>query len=150
MSVKDRLLDAQFLWDHGRKESAFVLVLIAFAATSKKRYPRPIRDPDSFKRFAADVMGTITGGPKYNVKFPFDGKDEVWLGDILYTHLRCQLVHEAEMPPSIVFTEPQIREGQVYNVLKLTSPLGFPEGWVRNLAKAVTEAPENQALFGGT
>jgi hypothetical protein len=44
MSVKARLEDAVILWDRGRKEGAWALVLVAAAATSRKRYPRPMRD----------------------------------------------------------------------------------------------------------
>lgn len=61
-------------------------------------------DGEAFKRFVLDEMDKITGGPKYNVAFPFLGHDNVPLEDILYTHLRCHLVHEAAMPESIYVT----------------------------------------------
>jgi len=149
MSIKDRLEDADLLSRHGRKEGALVLVLVAVAATSRRRYPKKkvCRDGEAFKRFIRDEMATVTGGPDKNVAFPFDGKQNVPLEDILYTHLRCQLFHEGEMPGTIVFTQPKRHEGRVCNVLHLTQPLGFPEGWVDNLAKAVREAPENRDLF---
>jgi len=74
MSIKNRIEDAQLLWKAGRKEGVFVLALIAVAATSRKRYPKPIKDPKAFKQFILDEMGTITGGPSKNVAFPFKGK----------------------------------------------------------------------------
>ncbi len=135
------------LWCAGRKESAFVLVLIAVAATSRKRFPKPISDRDAFKRFVLSVMDTITGGPKYNVAFPFKGV-KTPLEDILYHHLRCQLVHEGEMPESIVFTAPVRGKGKSFNVLRLNDPLGFPEGWVLNLLRSVESAPENNGIGG--
>ena len=148
MSIKNRLEDAQLLWSAGHKEGAFVMVLIAVAATARKRYPKPKPDNEAFKSFVVDEMGTITGGPKYGVRFPFKGKDTP-LAIILYHHLRCQLVHEGEIPESIVFTKPEFKDGKMYNILHLVDPLGFPEGWICNLAKAVREAPENTDLFRG-
>ncbi len=34
-------------------------------------------DGEAFKRFVLDEMDKITGGPKYNVAFPFLGHDNV-------------------------------------------------------------------------
>lgn len=149
MSLRDRLDDARLLWSKGRKEGAFVMVLIAVAATSRKRYPqsRVKSDGEAFKKFVLDEMGTITGGPSLNVAFPFKGQQSVPLEEILYRHLRCQLVHEGAMPESIVFTQPQLKNGRFCNVLRLRDPLGFPEGWIENLLCAVCEAPENADLF---
>lgn len=148
MSIKNRIEDAQLLWTAGRKEGAFIQILIAVAATSRKRYPKPTPDHKAFKQFILDEMGYITGGPSQNVAFPFKGNDKTPLEDILYHHLRCQLVHEGEMPESIVFTPPKIINGKVFNVLRLLDPLGFPEGWVLNLAQVVQKVPENRDLFG--
>ena len=109
--------------------------------------PKPIKDSVAFKRFILDEMGAITGGPDRNVAFPFQGEEKTPLEDILYTHLRCNLLHEGEMPTSVVFTKPQMKDGQVYNVLSLKDPLGFPEGWVGHLMQVVMNAPENRAPF---
>lgn len=165
MSVRERIEDAKLLWNAGRKEGAFVQILIAVAATARKRYPNPPKgvkpvpdsqrprpgeyanDGNSFKTFMLDEMGKITGGMKYNVAFPFRGNDKTPLEDILYTHLRCHMVHEGETPPTITFTEPVIEDGKSYSVLKLTDPFGFPEFWMWNMARVVAEAPENRELF---
>jgi hypothetical protein len=40
MSIMTRIEDADLLFQLGRKEGALLLVLIAVAATSKKRYPK--------------------------------------------------------------------------------------------------------------
>ena len=84
MSIADRLEEARLLWSQGRKEGAFIMILIAAAATSRKRYPREtlswakkkndgtrkeMEDGEAFKRFILDEMGDIIGGPKYNVTF---------------------------------------------------------------------------------
>lgn len=164
MSVRERIEDAKALWETGRKEGAFIQILIAAAATARKRYPKPppktplipgrrpqpgepAPDNVAFRTFILDEMDKITGGMKYNVAFPFQGSDKVPLEHILYNQLRCHLLHEGETPKSIVFTEPVIENGKSYSVLKLTDPLGFPEYWLWNLARAVAQAPENADLF---
>ena len=157
MSISVLLEDAGGLWRAGRKLGAFVLVLVTVSATSRKRYPRgtpSIRNPgkdmgdgEAFKRFVLDEMGTIIGGPNYNVAFPFQGRENVPLEEILYKHLRCLLLHEGAMPDSIYLTETMYENGTALNVLKLTEPLGFPEGWINNLAVAVRLAPENASEF---
>ena len=63
MSVRDRLEDARILTAAGRKQGAFIQVLIAAAATSRKRYPKnEWDDSESFRNFIYDEMGVITGG----------------------------------------------------------------------------------------
>src|SRR5258708_24111477 len=39
VSVRERIEDAKILWDAGRKEGAFIMILIAVATTARKRYP---------------------------------------------------------------------------------------------------------------
>ena len=40
MSIKNRIRAAQILYVNGQREGALLLVLIAVAATSRKRYPK--------------------------------------------------------------------------------------------------------------
>ncbi|MBA4029896.1 MAG: hypothetical protein C0478_03215 [Planctomyces sp.] len=144
MSIRDRLEDARILFAANRVQGAFIQVLIAAAATSRKRYSKSEWDDgESFKNFIYDEMGVITGGPKYEVELPFLGKPTP-LEDILYIHLRCQLLHEATFPESINLTEPR-EDGA--NILHLGTPLGFPIGWIQQLATAVWLAPENDSLW---
>jgi len=165
MSVRERIEDAKLLWNAGRKEGAFIQILIAVAATARKRYPKPPKgqkpvpdaqrpyrgeyanDGNSFKTFLLDEMDKITGGMKYNVAFPFQGRDKVPLEDILYVHLRCHMVHEGETSPAITFTEPVMSDGKSLSVLRLTNPFGLPEFWLWNMARVVVQAPENRDLF---
>jgi hypothetical protein len=162
MSERDRIDDAVLLWKHARREGAFISILIAAAATARKRYPKPKRgekvakgrpragepasDNVAFKSFMLDEMDKITGGPKYNVVVPFQGKDTP-LEDILYTYLRCELLHEGKTPPSIRFTDPVIKDGKSYSVLELKDPIGIPINFLWNLARAVAQAKENRPLF---
>lgn len=147
MSIRSRLEDATALFSAGRREGAFVQVLIAAAATSRKRYSKEKwDDSESFKNFIYDELGVITNGMKYNVAFPFLGR-KMPLEEIFYHHLRCQLVHEGEMPETISFTETREENGKKYCVLKLENPLGFPIDWVQSLATAIWLAPENDDLW---
>lgn len=147
MSVRKRLEDARVLSASGSRDGAFIQVLIAAAATSRKRYPHP-KYPDNvaFKSFIYDEMGVITGGPKYEVKLPFEGKDTP-LEDILYKHFRNSFVHNAEMSSSVSFTKTEYEGGNTVHRLHLSSPLGFPAGWVEHIATAVWLAPENDGLW---
>lgn len=147
MSIRSRLEDATVLFSAGRREGAFVQVLIAAAATSRKRYKQDEwDDAESFKNFIYDELGVITNGMKYNVAFPFQGRNTP-LEDIVYLHLRCQLVHEGAMPATISFTESREENGKTYSVLSLKNPLGFPIEWVQTLATAIWLAPENDDLW---
>ncbi len=147
MSIRSRLEDATALWTAGRKEGAFVQILIAVAATSRKRYSRDEwDDSESFRNYVYDEMGVITGGPKYDVALPFRGRT-VPLEDILYAHFRCQLLHEADLPEDINLIEPVVEHGQPKTVLQLGTPLGFPVDWIQRLATAVWLALENDSLW---
>jgi hypothetical protein len=164
LGIRRRIEDAHVLWREGRKEGAFAQVLLAVAATARKRYPKaphgvqPVpdeqrphageyaRDGNAFKTFVLDEMKKITGGLKYGVAFPFQGANTP-LEEILYEHLRCALIHEGGMPDSIVLTQP-VRDGEkTFDVLQLRDPLGFPEGWINTLLCVVVQAPENEPLF---
>jgi hypothetical protein len=147
MSVRQRLEDANLLAKAGSRDGAFLMVLVAAAATSRKRYPRDrYSDAASFKNFVYDELGVITGCGKYNVSLPFQG-NMTPLEDILYKQLRNGLIHEASLPTSIVFTEPEIHEGFVHHALHLQEPFGFPAGWIQRIATAVSLAPENDSLW---
>lgn len=149
MSISDRIEDGRVLWENGRKEGALAMILIAAAATSRIRYPRPqYGDREAFKSFIRDELPTITETQSESLQVPFLGQKQS-LEDILYVHLRCSLVHEAAVPEWIEFTEPEYKKGEKWNILFLRPDegLGLPEGWVLNLAKAVREAPENLPTF---
>lgn len=148
MSVKDRIEDAEVLWDQGRREGAWVLALIAAAATSRKRYPRPMPDYEAFKSFIRDVMPTLLQGksphgtPNPRVIF---GNTPV--EDIIYEHLRCNLIHEGEVSQKVAFSESKIVDGKLTATLSVGSPNVIPDFWVLHLMKAVREAPENASEF---
>lgn len=86
MSIRARIEDADVLRNQGRKEGAWILALVAAAATSRKRYPRPTGDGEAFKSFIRDISGTIVapgrGVPAVNIVF-----DQTPLEDLLYKQL---------------------------------------------------------------
>ncbi|MFQ5806230.1 MAG: hypothetical protein ACE5I3_07265 [Phycisphaerae bacterium] len=148
MSVKDRIEDAEILWQHGRKEGAWVLGLIAAAATSRKRYPRPTPDNQAFKSFIRDVVPTLMyGKPLQRTPNPRIIFDRTPVEDIVYEHLRCNLVHEGDVSHKVAFSESKIVEGKFTGGLAVGSPNVIPDFWVLHLMKAVREAPENASEF---
>lgn len=161
MSVKDRIEDARILWENDRIEGAVIQVLIAVAGTVRKRYPKPMGDSKAFKKFVIDEIEKITNGPTRNIDFYFRGNPHTPLEDIIYSFMRCTLVHEGCLPSDFTLTQPVPGHGKprgrspdgtpydckLINVLALNDVLGFPVGWVWNLVRVVAEAPENKGEF---
>jgi len=141
MSIRNRIEDAKLLWDNARKEGAFLNALIAVAATARKRYPHPqYKDIDSFIRF---LRNSYQG--KMHVEFRGTCRP---IEEIFYKWVRCQLVHEGELPFDIEFTNDK-KEGMTIRAG------GHPEyklligyNWINYLVNAVINAPENKKEFG--
>src|SRR5438105_346027 len=119
MSIRERLEDAQLLWNNGRKQGAWIQVLIAAAATSRRRFPPPKKDHEAFKSFIREVTPTIfdAGAPAIPggiaVAFYADVRgDGAELDHIIYSHLRCNLVHEAVLASEVRLCESRIVDGK--------------------------------------
>lgn len=148
MSIKARIEDAEILWKLGRKEGAWAMALIAASATSRKRYPRPILDNEAFKSFIRDVLPTLVAGkPLKGTPNPRVFFDQTPVEDIIYIHLRCNLLHEGEIAEQVEFSESKIVDGKLQATLEVGSPNKIPDFWVLHLIKAVKEAPENASEF---
>ena len=148
MSIKARIEDAEVLWQQGRKEGAWVLALVAAAATSRRRYPRPRKDKEAFTSFIRDVMPTlISGKPLQGTPNPRIIFDQKPLEEIVYEHLRCNLLHEGDIGHEVAFSESKIVDGKLQATLAVGSPNVIPDFWVLHLMKAVREAPENASEF---
>ena len=145
MSVRERLEDAMVLWEHGRREGAWIQVLIAAAATSRVRFPNK-KDGEAFKAFIRQITPTIFDGsipplPRGPiVRFGTGGGKSIMLEEILYRLFRCNLLHEAELHPDVSFSDFRIVGDEVVSELGMGTPLKIPVVWVMNLAKAVAEA----------
>ena len=148
MSIKSMIEDAELLWGRGRKEGAWAVALIAAAATSRKRYPKPIRDSEAFKLFIRDVLPTLMFGKLlHGTPNPAIIFDQTPIEEIIYEHLRCNLVHEADLSNQLGFSQSKIVDGKVQATLVVGSPNMIPDFWVLNLMMAVREAPENVSAF---
>lgn len=159
MSIRERLEDAQLLWNNGRIHGAWIQVLVAAAATSRFRFPRPMTDREAFTAFIREVTPTIldgrtpaiAGGISVNFYEHVRG-DGASLDHIIYAHLRCNLVHEAVLADEVRLCKSRIVDGQLVAELQGVGtpqlPLTIPDFWVIHLAKAVAEAPENIAVCG--
>jgi hypothetical protein len=172
MSVRERVDDAVCLWKNGRKHGALLCLLVAVAATARKRYPEPPKgvkgvdeeakkkqveiranpgefvkgDRVAFETFILDEMLTLTGGKlMWNVKFWFRGELTAY-ETILYKFMRNPLVHEADMT-GFRFTPTVVVDGKEQYHVEMTNPFGLPEQWVWFLAEAVSKVSENKGLF---
>jgi len=142
MSVRARVEDASLLWQHGRLEGAFLSVLVAVAATSRRRYGNrhEFGDRAAFEQFVRD---------SHSVRLSVEYRGQCQpVEHIFYKWLRCSLLHEGGVPVDIEFVdggEPgtmSVRAGGAPEyVLKLS------HGWFHHLMGAVIEAPENADLF---
>jgi len=153
MSVKDRIEDAQVLYKNGRYEGALVSVLMAVAATSRKRYPDPkprklkgkkaeYKNSDNyvFRKFISEEMPKLAPGWSEDNPLPisFQG-EQLLLPELLYRYIRCELYHKAELPTCIKFNDGEGLEVTVLNNKEIT----FSKGLISYLTKLVVEAPEN-------
>lgn len=135
--IEKRIDDASFLWKHDRRESAFLLVLIAVASVSKLRYPN-LKDGEAFRAVLKDFKSSGVRGVEYR------GKLEP-IEQIFYRWVRCQLVHEGELPVDLKFQEDEKGSmsvgagGAPEFVLKLGT------GWFFHFAKSVLESKEVKA-----
>jgi hypothetical protein len=146
--IRDRIDDAVFLAAHGRISGSLLSVLVAVAATARKRYPKKrYSDREAFEGFISNEMSKITGGAQRGVKFYYNGVYDVPLEQVLYKIIRCQLVHEGYLPDELSFSMPVEEGSKAFNVLGLYDPIEIPIGWIWNLATAVMEAPENADEF---
>jgi hypothetical protein len=142
MSIRTRVEDALLLWERGRLEGAFLNALVAAAATSRRRFSdrNAVGDGQALKRFLESA---------HTVKMSVEYRGECQpIEHIMYKWLRCQLIHQGELPVDIEFmtdSEPgtfAVRAGGAPEfVLKLSY------GWFHHLIRAVVTAPENVSLF---
>jgi len=142
MSLRARIEDASFLWQHGHREGAFLSALVAVAATARRRFPdrKAIGNRDAFERFLSSA---------HSVRLSVEYRGEAHtIEHIFYKWLRCELVHEGGLPIDIEFmSDPEpgalgIRAGGAPDfTLKLSL------GWFEHLIGAVVGAPENTAEF---
>ena len=141
MSVRARADDAKTLYEAHRIEGCLLMLLVAVAATSRKRYPKTVmKDGDAFKEFLHDEMKTVTGCTlNFNLKFRGETQP---LQDVLYHFVRCELAHEGTIPSDFVLDD---RPG--FRVEVTDAAVTFSEGLLDGLFAAIVHAPENKNEF---
>lgn len=154
MSIRARVEDAIALFAAGRHDGALLSVLIAIAATSRRRRPestlsirkpgKSMGDGEAFEAFLADEMVNICRVKNYNVMFR--GKLQR-LEHVFYKWLRCELTHKGGLPKDVVF-EPQQSPGGMRIVVDRKNGIRLSHGWLDGLVNAVINAPENRDQFG--
>ncbi len=144
-----RIEDAGVLADAGRFEGALLMLLVAVAATARKRYPKgtmskmnpnnKMGDRESFTLFLKDEMWQIVKGNSEVVHFRGQKKT---IEDFLYKFLRCELVHTATMPIDL---EPRRQADLLTFELPDGSRIGFSKLLLARLNEVVRRAPENSS-----
>jgi hypothetical protein len=145
--VYARIEDAGVLADAGRFEGALLMLLIAVAATARKRYPvgtpsrkRPkakMGDREAFTLFLNDEMWRLVRERSDLVHFR--GRKRP-VEDFLYEFLRCELVHNAIVPGDL---QPLRNEDLLTLDLPDGSRIGFSKLLLARLNDVVWRAPEN-------
>lgn len=150
IGIAGRLREAQLLFSNDLKEGALTQLLIAVAGSARKRYPRDkYTDRKSFTAFLKDEMSNGRfWGPKLCllVKMPCGGKS-LWLEEILYEVLRCNLLHEA-MLPATVKREEGVQNKFVLEIDK-NGVFVFGDTLLECLFRVVHNAMENTSEFAG-
>jgi hypothetical protein len=140
MSIKNRLDDAELLWKSGRREGAFVLVLIAVAATARRRFPDQKNDRQAFEDF-------LDHGWFKKMQVEYRGEVHP-MCHIFYKWFRCNLIHEGELPVDVQIipdSEPGmlgVRAGGAPEYV-----LQVSQGWYEELVGTVIRAEVNRDLF---
>ncbi|RIK80546.1 MAG: hypothetical protein DCC68_10840 [Planctomycetota bacterium] len=142
MSVRDRIDDSQLLFQAGRLEGALISILLAVAATSRKRYPKStgLKDREAFEQFLIDEREKITAG--IQVRIEFNGEYQT-LETILYRFVRNTLVHEATLDEHVSFEYGDF----LLDKRGTTDFFTFSSELALRLAFAVKTAPENVGCF---
>ncbi len=146
MSVRSRLEDAKHLYEVGRFDGALLSVLVAVAATSRKRRPMPEQDRVAFESFLREEMLVVTGGAVESYHVRFRGK-MVRMEELLYRFVRNQLAHEGKLPTDVRFERSKDVGSLLTNVTE--DSITLSESWMDGLSKCVQFAPENHNEFPG-
>jgi hypothetical protein len=146
LSIKDRLDDSFFLFKADRRDGALLNLLIALAATARRRRPRTAySDRVAFEEFLRDESAVVTPIGTLNIHVP--NADVAKYADrmmpleaIVYLMMRCGLVHEGVLPDSIRFVDG-------FDIEVDEEAVRFGYILMERLAMAVELAPENAELF---
>ena len=135
--IKQRIEDARFLWGNERRESAFLLVLVAVAGLSKLRYPN-FGDGEAFRKILRDFNTPVEQWVEF--------RGESWtIEKVFYKWIRCHLVHESDIPTDIQFQEDKkigYRSVKAGGAPEYILKLGT--GWFFHIADSILQSEEMQ------
>jgi hypothetical protein len=145
-AIRDRVQDARVLWAAGRREGAFLCVLVAVAARARLSYPLTsgVSDREAFERF-------LTCRLPWRLEVEFREQLHA-IEHIFYKWFRCELVHEGGFPVDLEFLDDEgglvLRAGGAP-----TFKLGVSPEWFDKLADCALTAleedpPESSAAQG--
>jgi hypothetical protein len=132
VGASDRIQDAEFLWQQGRRGSGLLLACAAVAARARRDYPTA-KDGEAFRRLIRDALSV-------QISVEFRG-EECPIEQLLYKWVRCELMHNAAVPLDIEIDDQlgpglTVRAGGAPEYLLKLSP-----GWFDFLVGLASEAP---------
>lgn len=153
MSIRARIEDCMVLLAAERPHGALLSLLVAAAATSRRRYPDPtpsrrkpgkaMRDGEAFETFLHDEMPKICRVQNYNIRFRGVSHR---LEHVLYKWLRCELVHAATLLTDVrIIPDPE--PGTTRLGIDATG-ISLSVGWFHAISNAIIAASENSDQFG--
>lgn len=143
MSIRNRVEESAALALLGRGEGAWLSMMVATSATSRKRYPAKKFGPgEAFKRFVGDEMLVLTYGSVLNFNNGFRGQ-MFPLQEIIWTWVRNELEHDAALPVDLELTA----SGENLAVRTSDDRLVLRGPWLAQMDKVIRFAPENADEF---
>lgn len=98
MTIRERLADAELLWDAGRREGALFSVLTAVTAAARDVAPPGAKDGEAFRAFVAHDPFMRTQVEHRGQLVPLD--------HLLWKWLRCEVAHRGGLPVDIKMFAP--------------------------------------------
>lgn len=146
MSVGERVQECINKLEANDPVNAFIQLSIAIDGTAKKEYPgnkTSFRCKKFLKENLPFVMWSLTNGTPStckDFKFEFSGEGKpsgyTSFEDIVYSVLRCSLLHEGEMPDKVTFTDESY-------IRMLDGKIKFPIALIGSLLFSVIASPAN-------
>lgn len=145
MSILSQVEDAKFLRDNGRYLGSLSILMLAIAASAKRKYPegtQSIRTPldknggwqkmldgESFELFLGRELKRIINDPinppatdSSSFSLPYNGQ-QTTIERILYKFYRCALVHEGQLQDDIKFVAQKLPNMGGLTVLNTANPV---------------------------
>jgi hypothetical protein len=140
VTIAQRIDDAEFLWQAGRREGGFLAALVAFSATARRVRPKATEPLDS-GAFKALFQEELSSGSSVRFRGKMTSMDELF-----YKWLRCELVHEGGLPVGITLDDDD-NDGLYTMALSGDFPIAISSVWYHSLLLVVLGHPINSDEF---